>query len=362
MKSIFFFFLISLFFILGVYSGYKKTFPVSAAIYLKERYIFPQNELVIYGDINAASDFHGDFVSYESISDGYKDLYNVKGAIFELDSSGCPSFYHPFLVAKSFYCNKLVYVETGFVHYSLLLRSGGVSDKLVVYNHGHGGFPLSRENFATDFIDEILIEGYDVLITSMPLTGLNASQKNIRFPTPDGEGLVPDPSILGHALFEASYKKSINYLRYFIDDAVLFVLHNNQKYNNVSFVGHSGGAWSGVHICAALKKHVKKCFLSSGVMPLDIRVSAGDRNIGDAEQISHVINNSFPVTSAILGMEGLVDIMLYFDVNDPCCFNGASPILFEEKMKALGGKSKFVIKSEGRHGFPKELVKQFILD
>jgi hypothetical protein len=53
--------------------------------------------------------------------------------------------------------------------------------KLLVYNHGHEPFPVVGVDFVRQFIRGLLDQGYDVLLTSMPLVGLNAIDTTTRY-------------------------------------------------------------------------------------------------------------------------------------------------------------------------------------
>jgi len=67
----------------------------------------------------------------------------------------------------------VAYDNTNLPQLSLHIKRRGDA-RVLVYNHGHGGLPTPAEHFATDFLADALSSGYDLLITSMPLVGLNA--------------------------------------------------------------------------------------------------------------------------------------------------------------------------------------------
>jgi hypothetical protein len=61
-------------------------------------------------------------------------------------------------------------------------NANSTNARLLLYNHGHGGFLGAGEDFSRQFIRGSLDQGYDVILTSMPLVRLNSIEttKNTR--------------------------------------------------------------------------------------------------------------------------------------------------------------------------------------
>ena len=68
---------------------------------------------------------------------------------------------------------RINYLNNNLPQYAIHIVNS-INSKLLVYNHGHGGLPGAGEDFARQLIRGLLDQGYDVLLTSMPLVGLNA--------------------------------------------------------------------------------------------------------------------------------------------------------------------------------------------
>lgn len=159
------------------------------------------------------------------------------------------------------------YRHTNLPQVSLHFKRPG-HGKLLVYNHGHGGLPQAADTFALGFLSAAIAAGHDLLITSMPLTGLNTpietSSYEIRTrghgePTPVARSILTTFFSM-HALYEVIDDPD-HYMHYFIDGAVVPVsvlaspLYASEQtpylptrppvdamaYTEVNFVGLSGG-------------------------------------------------------------------------------------------------------------------------
>lgn len=262
---------------------------------------------------------------------------------------------------RRYICNELKYLESGIRSYSILLQSNSLaSKKLIIYNHGHGGLPVFTEKFAIDFINHALEDGYDILLTSMPFLGTNRRQGDIFIKTFDGVALLKTGVTIPHNIFEGFDLTTSNYLRFFVDDASFFLNEKKEEYSSVSYVGHSGGAWTGVHICSMYSDVINKCFLSSGVMTYDIRIENATSDIGDAEQISYTLNKKHPISKELKKSSAKTDITLYYNTNDVCCFNGIQPQRIKDKLQEISPNINVIIDSNHSHSFDATKALHFI--
>lgn len=341
----------------GAIWALKGIWPIPQLLHFKLQYITPQNYLVIEenGRVPAGPSFTNDVV-VSRVSNRYRGMYEDLPAQYWPKTDACPEFHH-FLfeeIAAERSCNRLTYRGQQLTSFSVLLRhSGDVTARraLLIYNHGHNGLPIRSETYARVFLKRMFDAGYDILLVTMPLVGFNEPSEPARLNSIDGEAVTGNLPQLGHAVFETLDVGDSSYLRFFIDDAVFFVSVTAEQYERVVYAGHSGGAWTGVYVCSALRDIIARCFLSSGVMPLHIRISDGYQSFGDAEQISGRINTQFPVYDEISYAAEKADLSLYYNVGDPCCFNGAMPEKFKNETFERNIDVDFVIDRQSVHAY-----------
>lgn len=258
---------------------------------------------------------------------------------------------------------------------SLLIRRGG-NRQLLVYNHGHSGLPEGTEDFARRFLRLAIDSGYDLLVVSMPLTGLNApipgATYHIR--TRDSVNLTPvDAAVIAgfeHGIYEA-FGGPDNYIRYFVDGAILPVsyLHSpswrlvgpvswshgnampaDQVYDSVNYVGLSGGATTGLTTCGVLA--LRRCVLVAGVMPDDLRLKY-PRNFGDAEQQSRSVHEGFSIDYRLrLASESTEKLVLLFNQHDSCCFGDPAATEFQQRYPEYDVR----VRPLDYHGYEPELI------
>lgn len=244
---------------------------------------------------------------------------------------------------------KVDYQYTNLPQFALHITNDN-NKSLLVYNHGHGGIPSETETWARDFLTQAFNDGYDLLITSMPATGLNqvSSLDNYWIKT---HGKKNYKSIIDKKLFEgwSHYLYEViadpdSYLHYFVDHALILpnALSNNKKhyefskdlinfpspkYDSLVYVGLSGGGTTGLSACALLA--YDKCILIAGFLPLYIRVQF-ESSWGDAEQTSRSIYGHYPYELLMdLAEKKSKKIKYIYNKYDPCCFSGPASEIFK---------------------------------
>jgi hypothetical protein len=239
---------------------------------------------------------------------------------------------------------------------ALWIRRPG-NQELLIYNHGHVGLPEPSEDFAIRFLRLAIESGNDILLTSMPLTGLNAPIPGMDYHirTADSPELTRvDTELLTTFAFPHSLYEIIDdpdlYLHYFIDAAIVpaaflspatarapsaflarpaTVLPSPPSYLDVTYVGLSGGATTGLAACAVLS--LRRCVLVAGVMPNDLRAKYW-RNFGDAEQQSRSVYQHFSVNRLLSIAASSTDkLVMLFNERDPCCFADPSASEFRRR-------------------------------
>ncbi len=211
--------------------------------------------------------------------------------------------------------------------------------RLVVINSGHrknGPFAYG----VNDAANRLLGEGFEVLVTDMPLVGFNTDNT---ITLPDGktatiekrggaghneifERLVPDklPDGAAFRLFLEPIVQGINHF-----------LQTTPAASDVSFVGLSGGGWT-AHMLAALDTRVRQSFAVAGAYPLYARPRGMSH---DSEQYHdplyrEVDTDGDGVADTAAGVASWLEIFALggygsgrrqvqiLNLHDPCCFSG----------------------------------------
>lgn len=241
---------------------------------------------------------------------------------------------------------RIRYETNNLPQFTLHLKRPGNS-KLLVYNHGHGGLPADFEAQSIAFLRLAMIDGHDILISSMPLTGLNAVKAGAQYAIAvRGRSIhaVVAPELLEIPLYQHPLYEAIDdadhYMHYFIDGALipaeamaghLQPVRKTQftkvqqtpvtgpRYTEINYVGLSGGATVGVTACAVYR--FARCILIAGVMPNYLRVTA-EKSWGDAEQITRSFYHQFDVQTLMeLASNSSNRLVFVYSRHDPCCFS-----------------------------------------
>jgi len=214
------------------------------------------------------------------------------------------------------------YAYTNLPQLTLLLSKPG-NRRLVVYNHGHGGFPTASETFAGQLLSLLLDNGYDVLFASMPLVGANALDPGgsywIKTRGASGPATVAQDvlAMLGHGIYEYIDDPD-HYMHYFIDGALLPLQAIEGGYDAVSYVGLSDGGGTGLVACSVHR--FEKCILVAGFLPDYLRV-ASTADVGDIEQFTRSFYQRFDVLDLMqLAKQNSGLLVMYLNRKDPCCF------------------------------------------
>lgn len=239
---------------------------------------------------------------------------------------------------------RITYATNTLPQFTLHLKRPG-NLRLLAYNHGHGGLPAAFEASAIEFLQAALGSGYDLLISSMPLTGLNAVHSGETYTIATrghnerstvAAELLETP-LYQHPLYEV-IADADHYMHYFVDGTVMAASASASHlaraesvpygpaqpvltmpaYIEISYVGLSGGATVGLTACAIHR--FERCILIAGVMPDYLRVTA-EKNWGDAEQITRSYSEKFNVQQLMtLARAGSGKLIFVYNRYDPCCF------------------------------------------
>lgn len=291
-------------------------------------------------------------------------LYSDIDFIFEKDSKFCPNADLTFFTRFSQYaqkCMRIAYENTEYQTYGVLIQAaaGKQTKDLLIYNHGHGGTPALEHSWADELLHNVLERGSDVLLVSMPYTGLDIVDNEITTKTWDGWATF-NPEALGqsHATFELFDTGDSHFIRYFIDNAVVSTIALRKQYRNIRYLGLSGGATVGLYTCAVLKNILDNCVLVAGVMPAHLRLN--NKSMGDAEQISASLLKGNTVVDIIREIStSKTKLTLGYNSQDQCCFSNPWAQKFSDELKQQSLKSVNVfIRDSAVHGYdPSTIVK-----
>jgi hypothetical protein len=254
------------------------------------------------------------------------------------------------------------YANTNLPQVALHVKRIG-NRRLLVYNHGHGGLPHDGEPWAQELFQKALGAGFDLLITSMPVLGLNTPDPSVNYwliPWGSGQPTNVDSAILTtwpwmHQLYEI-IRDNDSYIHFFIDSIVtLPVLMDSRspstqpglnsptvvamsgvpfrQYHEISYVGLSGGGAMGLVACAVFR--FDKCILIAGFLPEYLRLSSIN-NWGDAEQTTRSFYSEFPVVRLLEIARSMTLANTYiYSRNDPCCYGDPAATGFKRDFPHL---------------------------
>jgi hypothetical protein len=305
-----------------------------------------------------------------SVSNTLGYLYSDIKSKFEFDTDYCPALKNDFISnlatesSTRIICSRVAYEISEHQTFSVLIKGDGVSSgkrKLIIYNHGHGGLPQNPDYFAKSFLADAIHKGYDILLVSMPFVGIDKATYDFKIKTWDGVGVISKEllnsnSLSLHNFFELVDTGSSHYIRFFIDNAVHAVTYLRTDYDEINYLGLSGGATTGLITCAVLSKIVSNCILVAGVMPMNLR--GHQKTFGDAEQISasfYKVNNVFKLIAEATRFS--TKLHLLYSSNDECCFSNPYALSFQNQIQKEGlPVSSFFIRESSEHGFDPENV------
>lgn len=371
------FLIASLLFLFGVYSQSRNTRPAQAIreIYLilsgrYEKLATPAEQAKHQAEAKAARNSlihreqgfqrrHEQIFSELGTDSLLRYLYADIDFIPDFNSSYCPKknleFFSKF-AGHNVTCTRIEYENTEQKTYALIIHSNvtkiGFLRNLLIYNHGHDGIPTEEETFAEKLFIETLRQGSDIMLVSMPYKGLDEINYRIRVKTWDGWGeFNPVDLDRSHAVFELFDTGKSNFIRYFIDNAVINVMHFRNQYNRIDYLGLSGGATTGLYSCALLKKILSNCILVAGVMPAKFRLSR--KNLGDVEQFSSSLLKEYKIIDLIREIgTSKTRLALVYNSSDACCFDNPSAGLFQEYLASEKIRNtNFIVRESRIHGY-----------
>lgn len=265
---------------------------------------------------------------------------NIGPAVFSNELSGLNS---SLAASVDLLNSEIVPYQFHGISYLIHSAAKGTNNlRLVVINSGHrNGVAFA---YGVNVVaNRLLGEGFNVLMTDMPLVGFNTCHTIV---LPNGAGTVniAGRETTGHNEMFAKLIPALpegTIFRFFLEpmvQGVNYFLHTTPEAADVSYVGLSGGGWTG-HMLAALDTRIKRSFPVAGSLPLYAR-SFSPGSEGDAEQIYAPLyleidkhkTNGVPDTAA--GVASWLEIYALggigsgrhqtqiLNLYDACCFSG----------------------------------------
>lgn len=257
-------------------------------------FIWKQNNLPkTYANLKSTSNFS---------DSNYNDLSNF-------------SHLNKYEIVMEYGINSVVY------HFHAESKNGN----LVIYHEGHGGDFIKGKYV----INELLSEGFDVLAFSMPLHGKNNNPEifienigKIHLKTHDQLSYLDNENFSSLKLFVEPILVSLNFL------------DEEYTYNSYSFIGLSGGGWTGI-LFSSIDDRISQTFSVAGSLPIFLRTES--RDFGDYEQTlpqlySKVNYLELYILDSVGEERKLVQI---FNEFDPCCFSGNSFVIYENVVRDI---------------------------
>ena len=162
--------------------------------------------------------------------------------------------------------------------------------RLVLLNAGHRSVAaVPFTDGVNDAVNRLLSEGFVVIMTDMPFVGFN-TDNTIELPNDGKTVTIGARGSGGHNELFSKLNPPVlddgEQFRFFLEPFVQGInhfLHTTPDAIDVSFVGISGGGWSG-HMIAAVDTRIRQSFPVAGAYPLYAhpRDTAG-ASLGDAE-------------------------------------------------------------------------------
>ncbi|MCE2926234.1 MAG: hypothetical protein LW823_01110 [Rickettsiales bacterium] len=363
-------------FLAGAYQHRTNAWPFGRGMFsgaydtINKEQIEKQKQAILSADSGRHHDLAGNSFTDPAIikkqllrsNNSLSYLYDDLPFMMVVDPSYCAALETIFIKnfsAHRMQCFRIYYQNFEFDTYVVRIFSNTQTPdnkKLIIYNHGHDGHDAIAE-YARIFLHERLAKGTDLLITSMPLTGFNNNAGRVfNVKTHDGVATWDfKKAQVTHELFEFLDTGRSHYMRFFIDSAVLPMLHLKDEYNSVSYLGLSGGSATGLPACNVLKDRLAHCILIAGLLPTNLR--SNYKTVGHAEEISTAYYSKNPVMQTLRELsESRVKVHMIYNDEDDCCFDKESAVPFKELVKREELNIDFRIVASKQHGYNPDMV------
>lgn len=353
-----FLFAIIVFFSLGLYVGVYETFPYEFLRDFKNE--FDNNDIPIMTSYVENVEPLIRINTIDEMNSTKNDLIFFLWKQNELPSS------NPSIIEKNISDSRystlenlqsidkqIVEMEYGINSISYLFQPKKDNGHLIIYVQGHlGDFYEGKST-----IQYFLNKNYSVLAFSMPLLGMNSSPI-IDHPT---FGKIKFES---HNQFELLEKNDFSPMKFFVEPIIINLnyFEKSKNFESIHMLGISGGGWQ-TTLTSAIDERIDSSYSIAGSVPIFLR--SDSRNFGDYEQ--H--HREFYEIANYLELYMLAShgdnrkFVQIFNENDPCCFAGNSPLIYENIIKnkiSNIGEGEFKIIIDNSHN--KHMISEYALE
>lgn len=228
---------------------------------------------------------------------------------------------------------------------------------LLVYNHGHD--PTFGEGFSRKFLQRWLRAGGSLLLTWMPLRDprlpSDAPLRVKLWNTPERVDIRTDR----HEVLTLFDTRGYHYFRYFLDPVLLPLQRIAGDYETISYVGLSGGGWTGL-LLAALDPPVRRYVLAAGFLPEEGRT--GTRDVGDVEQTDPSVYRRFPYAFFLerLNAQGPSASWVIYNTEDDCCYKAVDHGALIRAMARRYPNIRFEIRDAKTHSYDPDRILELV--
>ena len=214
-------------------------------------------------------------------------------------------------------------MEYGVNSIAYLFKPLNSNEKLIIYHQGHRGDFVEGKQTIAYFLEK----NYSVIAFSMPLLGMN-HQPTVEIPQ---FGKI---KIQSHNQLELLETETFHPIKFFVEPIILAINYFEKEYdfNSYHMVGISGGGWVAT-ISPSVDQRITESYSIAGSYPMFLRNDP--KNFGDYEQhkleLYEIANYLDLYLMASSGNDR--KFVQIFNMYDPCCFDGDSFLLYEEKIK-----------------------------
>ncbi len=236
------------------------------------------------------------------------------------------------------------------------------SARLLVYNHGHVGWYFSAPD-ARALLRQAYNDGYDLLLTAMPMVAWNAPTHPVRAKTWDGWGAFL-PTAQSHAFFAMLDTGRSHYLKFFLDPVIVPLNQTlaDYSYETVDMVGISGGGWTAL-LVGAIEPRIRKVVSVAGFLPMRHRDQS--RDFGDIEQVAasfyRIFSYDLLVAAASRPGQNGRELWLMYNSDDPSCFGGAQAARYASELRQQGNQDvRIVVRQSQKHDLDPVMIREIL--
>ena len=249
------------------------------------------------------------------------------------------------------------------LHFSILEKTKKKSNKLLIYNQGHGGNPYNFSYFIK-IKEKFKTEGYDVMSLSMTGLGYNKNE-NINFPNINKKFNAENHETYSTYFDEKfSNKEPLSLMlsgNYFLIKNMI----KKNDYKEVVMIGISGGGWY-TTLLSSVITNINTSYSFAGTIPLIFRLY---NDYGDWEQVESSLydkvsyNTLYILSTLDENNKPNRNHYQIYNSEDSCCFKYPSNEMVKNIYDELNIKNfKVFINKNNKHSINTEFFFNFFFN